>query len=67
VTEMFEQQRSRRAMICLFLALLELVKRQAVLLKQSDAFGDISIQRSSSFSEAFQDERADSAVEEEYK
>ena len=53
VTEMFEQQRSRRAMICLFLALLELVKRQAVLLKQADAFGDISIQRSQRFSEAF--------------
>jgi segregation and condensation protein A len=67
VTEMFEQQRSRRAMICLFLALLELVKRQAVLLKQADAFGDISIQRSSSFSEAFQDEGSDAAVEEEYK
>ncbi|HWU39706.1 MAG TPA: segregation/condensation protein A [Candidatus Acidoferrum sp.] len=67
VTEMFEQQRSRRAMICLFLALLELVKRQAVLLKQADAFGDISVQRSSSFSEAFQNEGADAAVEEEYK
>jgi segregation and condensation protein A len=67
VTEMFEQQRSRRAMICLFLALLELVKRQAVLLKQADAFGDISIQRSQSFSEAFQDESSDAAVEEEYK
>ena len=67
VTEMFEQQRSRRAMICLFLALLELVKRQAVLLKQSDAFGDISIQRSQTFSEAFQDDGADAAVEEEYK
>ena len=28
--ELFERQRSRRAMICLFLALLELVKLQAV-------------------------------------
>jgi len=67
VTELFEAQRSRRAMICLFLALLELVKRQAVLLKQAAAFGDISIQRSQSFSEAFDSEDADAAAEEEYK
>ena len=68
VTEMFEQQRSRRAMICLFLALLELVKRQAVLLEQADAFGDISIRRSSTFSEAFSTGDANvEAVEEEYK
>jgi segregation and condensation protein A len=68
VAEMFEQQRSRRAMICLFLALLELVKRQAVLLEQSDAFEDIAIRRSSTFSEAFEaGEAAEAAVEEEYK
>ena len=37
-TKLFEQQRSRRAMICLFLAILELVKRQAVELVQGEAF-----------------------------
>ena len=42
-TRLFEEQRSRRAMICLFLAILELVKRQAVQLTQADAFGDIGI------------------------
>ncbi|MBS1876077.1 MAG: segregation/condensation protein A [Acidobacteria bacterium] len=42
--ELFEKQRSRRAMICLFLALLELVKRQAVQLTQTDAFGDIGLE-----------------------
>ena len=52
-TEMFERQRSRRAMLCLFLAILELVKRQAVMLEQKDAFGDIGIKRSSRFEEAF--------------
>jgi segregation and condensation protein A len=66
VTELFEQQRSRRAMICLFLALLELVKRQAVTLEQAEAFGDIAIRRSATFSEAFQSDTVE-AVEEEYK
>ena len=66
VTRLFEQQSSRRAMICLFLALLELVKRQAVLLVQSDAFGDISIKRSGTFSEAFTGDENMATVEEEY-
>jgi len=43
-TKLFEQQRSRRAMICLFLAILELVKRQALELTQGEAFGDIGLQ-----------------------
>jgi segregation and condensation protein A len=43
-TELFEKQRSRRAMICLFLAILELVKRQAVQLTQGEAFGDIGLE-----------------------
>ncbi len=42
-TELLEQQRSRRGMICLFLAILELVKRQAIELSQMEAFGDIGI------------------------
>ena len=41
VAELFERQRSRRAMICLFLAILEMVKLQAVVLAQNEAFGDI--------------------------
>jgi segregation and condensation protein A len=63
--EMFEQQRSQRAMLCLFLAILELVKRQAIVLTQQDAFGDIAIKRSRSFDEAGTDE-AIASVEEEY-
>lgn len=66
VAELFERQRSRRAMICLFLALLEMVKRQAILLTQSEAFQDISIKRSSTFSEAFTGGDKLEAVEEEY-
>jgi segregation and condensation protein A len=43
-TQLFEEQQSRRGMICLFLAILELVKRQAVQLTQADAFGDIGLE-----------------------
>jgi segregation and condensation protein A len=64
--ELFEQQRSKRAMLCLFLAILELVKRQAVLLQQKDAFGEIVIKRSKSFDDAFGSEMNIAAVEEEY-
>jgi segregation and condensation protein A len=63
--DLFERQRSRRAMLCLFLALLELVKRQAITLQQQDAFGDIAIRRSSGFDEAASDQEI-AAVEEEY-
>lgn len=65
VTELFEKQRSRRAMICLFLAMLELVKRQAVELTQKDAFGDIGIEAREGMEEAF-DPAQWSAIEEEY-
>jgi segregation and condensation protein A len=65
-TRLFEAQKSQRAMLCLFLAILELVKRQAVLLQQSDAFGDISIKRSKLFAEAFSGAQPVEAVEEEY-
>ncbi len=64
--ELFERQRSKRAMLCLFLAILELVKRQAVLLQQTDAFGDIAIKKSKGFAEAFESEDAVSAVDQEY-
>ncbi len=54
--ELFERQRSRRAMICLFLALLELVKLQAVGLTQTDAFGEIGLKRLKGFEAAFSSE-----------
>ena len=50
-TQLFETQRSRRAMICLFLAILELVKSQDVSLTQGEAFGDIGLERGPSFDE----------------
>jgi segregation and condensation protein A len=51
--ELFEQQRSRRAMICLFLAILEMVRLQAVVLVQKDAFGEIAIRAHKRFDEVF--------------
>ena len=64
--ELFEKQRSRRAMICLFLAILELVKLQAILLTQKDAFGDIGIKRHSGFDGALGEGAALATIEQEY-
>ncbi|MGE5568326.1 MAG: segregation and condensation protein A [Rhodospirillales bacterium] len=56
VVQLFEQQRSRRAMICLFLAILEMVKLQALVLVQKDAFGEITLRAHKRFDEVFTDE-----------
>ncbi len=65
-TELFEKQRTRRAMICLFLAILELVKRQAVKLTQGDAFGDIGLEAGDDLEGAFGSPEQMSAIEEQY-
>ena len=62
--ELFERQGSRRAMICLFLALLELVRRQALVLTQKDAFGDIGLKKQRAFDEVVGQSLV--AIEEEY-
>lgn len=64
--ELFERQKSRRAMICLFLALLELVKLQAVGLTQSDAFGEIGLKRLKGFDGVFAEETTMTAINEGY-
>jgi segregation and condensation protein A len=66
-TELLEKQASRRGVICLFLAILELVKRQAVELTQSEMFGDIGLKPREEMDAAFATEDAVAAVEEEYK
>ena len=43
--EMFERSRSRREIVLVFLALLELVKELAIRLSQSETFGEIVITR----------------------
>jgi segregation and condensation protein A len=64
--ELFEAQRSRRAMICLFLALLELVKLQAIGLVQQDAFGEIGLKRLKGFENAFATGEMIAAIDEGY-
>jgi segregation and condensation protein A len=64
--ELFEKQRSRRAMICLFLAILEMVKRQSIELMQGEAFGDIGLRAAPGLSEVGQNVEELAAVEEGY-
>jgi segregation and condensation protein A len=66
-TRLFERQRSRRAMICLFLAILELVKMQAVDLTQGDLFGDIGLRRRENFKQALESAETIEAVDQEYQ
>jgi len=66
-TRLFERQRTRNAMICLFLAILELVKRQAVALTQGEAFGDIGLQRGAAFDDNSAENAENLAVEQEYR
>ena len=66
-TRLFERQRSRRAMICLFLAILELVKRQTVELTQGEAFGDIGLRRGSGFDDVADPLEELAAVEQDYR
>ena len=64
--ELFERQRSRRAMICLFLAVLEMVKLQALGLVQTDAFGEIGLKRLKGFEAALSSGETINAIEEGY-
>lgn len=67
VTQLFDRQRSTRAIICLFLAILELVKRQAVELLQGEAFGEIALRRGAGFENAAGSSEDLAAVEQEYQ
>ncbi len=53
VRQVLLRQRSPRAVIATFLALLEMVKAQAVTLRQQDLFGEILIEKHTMFDEAF--------------
>jgi segregation and condensation protein A len=67
IMPLFERQRTVRAMISMFLAVLELVRRQAVVLVQTEAFGEIALQKHARFEEAFANEGAITEVERDYK
>ena len=47
---------TERAVICMFLAMLELVRLQAVLLHQPDPLGDILIKKTGNFDQIFEDQ-----------
>ncbi len=66
ILPLIERQRGVRSMISMFLAVLELVKRQAVVLAQSDLFGEIVLKRHMAFDEVFA-EGTLAEVEKEYK
>lgn len=63
----FEACPSRHAMIVAFLAVLEMVKLQAVILAQEKMFGEIVVKRGKSFDVAFDENGALRLVDEEYK
>ena len=65
ILRVMEQQHSRRAMICLFLAVLEMVKSQSVLILQPDLFGEIALAKGERFEEA--EAQPPATIEEEYK
>jgi segregation and condensation protein A len=67
VTELFEKQKTRRAMICLLLAILELVKLQAVELSQGESFGDILLERHAAYDQAFANPEELAAVDRDYQ
>ena len=66
IMRMFEQQRSRRAMIALFLAVLEMIKMQAVEVCQKDLFGEIALRRQKQFNTVFASADPVSAIEKDY-
>jgi segregation and condensation protein A len=65
--QFFEACPSRHAMIVAFLAVLEMVKLQAVLLAQEKMFGEIVVKKGKSFDVAFDENGALRMVDEEYK
>jgi segregation and condensation protein A len=63
IMRIFEQQRSRRAMIALFLAVLEMVRMQAVMVTQKDLFGEIALKRHGNFDAVFASEQPIAAID----
>ena len=49
--KLLQNTHSQQALICMFLAMLELVRLQAIMLRQGDKFGDILIKKTDEFDE----------------
>jgi segregation and condensation protein A len=65
--QFFEACRSRHAMIVAFLAVLEMVKLQAVALVQEKQFADILVKKAKAFDIAFDETGAIRTIDEEYQ
>ncbi len=66
ILRIFERQRSRRAMVALFLAVLEMVRMQAVVVTQKDLFGEIALQRHANYEAVFSSGEPMAAIEKSY-
>ena len=66
MTQFFETCESRNAMIVALLAVLEMVRMQAVLLVQSDLFEDIRLRKHKMFDAVFAGPDAMSQIEDQY-
>jgi len=66
ILRIFEEQRSRRAMIALFLAVLEMVRMQAVEVTQKHLFGEIALRRHRNFDAVFASEQPIATIEKDY-
>jgi segregation and condensation protein A len=53
---MLANTKSERALICTFLAMLELVRLQAILLRQTEVEGDILIKKTDDFDQVIADQ-----------
>jgi segregation and condensation protein A len=62
--QMFHAIQTRQGLVCAFLAVLELVRLQAVLIRQENTFGDVMIKKHKNF-EAVMTEQA--AVRDDWK
>jgi segregation and condensation protein A len=56
--KMLSNTKSERALICTFLAMLELVRLQAILLRQSVMLSDIMVKKTDQFEQVFADQAA---------
>ena len=56
--QMLSTVQSRQALVCLFLALLELVRLQAIQLRQDKLFGEILVRKHEHFDEVMKEEAA---------
>ena len=65
--QFFEACPSRHAMIVAFLAVLEMVKMQAIAMVQEKQFGEIVLRKHKMFDSAFDENGAVRQINEEYK